>query len=167
MMHKASSNIEQVPYCFSRSSIRFQGHMGTKHIRFRPKLSVSGLELEFTDGFEMLHKAWHSIEEVSYCFSRSSIKFQGHRGQKIAYFDPNWSFLDCNSSLNSPMALKCWNDAQILMLYWRDALLFSRSSIKFQGHRGRKIVDFDPIWTFPGCNSSLNPMMAMKCYTKL
>ena len=34
-------------------------------------------------------KAWCSIEEVAYCFPRSSIKFQGHTGQKIADFDPN------------------------------------------------------------------------------
>ena len=26
----------------------------------------------------MMHKAWSSIEEVPYCFSRSSVKFQGH-----------------------------------------------------------------------------------------
>ena len=53
-----------------------------------------------------MHKAWHSKEEVPYCFSRSSIKFWGHTRQKITSFDPNWAFPDCNSSLNSPMALK-------------------------------------------------------------
>ena len=31
----------------------------------------------------MLHKAWSSIEEVPYCFARSSIKFHGHTGGKI------------------------------------------------------------------------------------
>ena len=41
-----------------------------------------------------------------YFLSRSSIKFQGHTGQKIANFDPNWAFLDCNCSLNSPIGLK-------------------------------------------------------------
>ena len=30
MMHEASSNIEEVPFCFSRPSIKFQGHMGQK-----------------------------------------------------------------------------------------------------------------------------------------
>ena len=56
----------------------------------------------------MMHKAWSNIEkeEVTYCFSRSYIKFQGHMGQEIADFDPNRAFPDCNSSLNSPMALK-------------------------------------------------------------
>ena len=34
-------------------------------------------------------------------FLRSSIKFEGHTGQKIADFYPNWAFPDYNSSLNS------------------------------------------------------------------
>ena len=33
-------------------------------------------------------------------------QFQGHTAKKIVDFDPNWVFLDCNSSLNTPMALK-------------------------------------------------------------
>ena len=54
----------------------------------------------------MMHKAWSSVEEVPYCFSRSSVKFQGQTALKIAEFDPDWAFPDCNSSLNSPMATK-------------------------------------------------------------
>ena len=42
----------------------------------------------------MLHKAWNSRGEMPYCFPRSSIKFQGHTGQNITDFDPNWTFLD-------------------------------------------------------------------------
>ena len=41
-------------------------------------------QFEFTDGFDMMHKAWCSIEEVSYWLSRSFVKFQGNTGQKIA-----------------------------------------------------------------------------------
>ena len=55
----------------------------------------------------MMHKAWSSIEEAPYCFSRSSVKFQGHTALKIVEFDPNWTFPDCSSSFNSPMAMKC------------------------------------------------------------
>ena len=44
---------------------------------------------------------------------------------------------------------------------------FSRSFVKFQGHPALKIVEFDPNWAFPDCNSSLNLPMAMKCCTKL
>ena len=75
---------------------------GLENRRFWPKLGVSGLYLqfEFTDGYEMTHKAWSSIQEVPYCFLRSSLKFQGHTGQK------KWAFQGRNSSLNTPMALK-------------------------------------------------------------
>ena len=95
----------------------------------------------------MIHKAWSSIEEVPYCFSRSSVKFQGHTAVKIVEFDPNWAFPDCNSSLNSPMAIKCctkfWNSKGEM------SYCFPRSSIKFQGHTGQNITDFDPNWAFP------------------
>ena len=150
----------------------------------------------------MMHKAWRSTGEVPYCFSRLSVKFQGHTGQKIADFDPNWAFPDCNSSLTSPMALK-W--CTKLMWYRRGALLFSkvirqislshrlknrwfesnlrllggaqlsypsdlpclRSSAKFQVRMGQKIADFDPNWTFPDCNFNLNLPMDFKWCTKL
>ena len=52
---------------------------GTKRRRFWPELSVSGLKFDLT-GFGMMHKAWCDIEEVPYCFSKSSIKFEGHTG---------------------------------------------------------------------------------------
>ena len=42
----------------------------------------------------MLHKAWNSKGEMPYCFQGSSIKFQGHTGQNITDFDPNWAFPD-------------------------------------------------------------------------
>ena len=43
---------------------------GAKNRGIWPRLGVSGLKLQFevTNGYEMLHKAWSSIEEVPYCF---------------------------------------------------------------------------------------------------
>ena len=81
---------------------------GSKNCWFWTKLDISGLHLqfEFANGYEMMHKAWSSIEEVLYCFSRSSVKFQGHTALKIIEFDPNWAFPDCNSSLNSHVMMK-------------------------------------------------------------
>ena len=92
------SNPSDLP-CW-RSSVKFQGHTGQIIADFDPNWAFPDciLEIEFIDGFEMMHKAWSSMEEVPYCFSRSSFKCQGHGGQKIADFDPNWAFLDCNSS---------------------------------------------------------------------
>ena len=73
----------------------------------------------------MMHKAWSSIEEVPYCFSRSYVKLQGHTALKIVDFDPNWAFPDCNSSLNSPMAMKCCTKLETAK---------ERCPIVFQGH---------------------------------
>ena len=100
---------------------------GSKNCRFWPKLGVSGLylQLEFADGYEMMHRAWSSIVEVPYCFSSSSVKFQGHTALKIVEFDPNWAFPDCNSSLNSPMAMKCCTKLETAK---------ERCPIVFQGH---------------------------------
>ena len=153
----------------------------------------------------MMHRAWSSIEEVPYCFSRSYVKFQGHTTLKMIKFDPNWAFSDCNSSLNSPMAMKCctkletakercpfvfqghpsnfkvtrYKTSPILTQIGRfrtigrsqlsnpSDLPCSRSSVKFQGHTGQQIADLDPNWAFPDCNFSLNSPMAMKWCTKL
>ena len=73
----------------------------------------------------MMHRAWSSIVEVPYCFSRSYIKLQGHTALKIVEFDPNWAFPDCNSSLNSPMAMKCCTKLETAK---------ERCPIVFQGH---------------------------------
>ena len=73
----------------------------------------------------MIHRAWSSIVEVPYCFSRSYVKFQGHTALKIFEFDPNWAFPDCNSSLNSPMAMKCCTKLETAK---------ERCPIVFQGH---------------------------------
>ena len=63
----------------------------------------------------MMHKAWSSIEEVPYCFSRSYIKLQGHTALKIVVFYPNWVFPDCDSSLESPMATKCCTKLEVAL----------------------------------------------------
>ena len=153
----------------------------------------------------MMHKAWSNIEEVPYCFSRSSVKFQGHTALKIVKFDPNWAFPDCNSSVNSPMAMKCYTKLKTakercpvvfqghpsICKVTRDKtspiltqigrfrtigrsqlsnpsdLPCSRSSFKFQGHTALKIVEFDLDWAFPDCNSNWNTPMATKWCTKL
>ena len=82
----------------------------------------------------MMHKAWSIIEEVPYCFSRSSVKFQGHITLQIVEFDPNWAFPDCNSSLNSPMAMKCCTKLETAK---------KRCPIVFQGHPSNFKVTWD------------------------
>ena len=53
-----------------------------------------------TNGYEMMHKVWSSIEEVVFQGHTSSFKVT--RDKKITNFDPNWAFPDCNSSLMVP-----------------------------------------------------------------
>ena len=89
----------------------------------------------------MMHKAWSNIDEVPYCFSRSSVKFEGHARQKIADFDPNWAFPDCNFSLNSPMALEWCTKLNVA---------YKRCPIAFEGHPWNLKVSQDkkmPIFT--------------------
>ena len=95
----------------------------------------------------MMHRAWSIIIEVPYCFSRSYVKFQGHTALKIVEFDPNWAFPDCNSSLNSPMAMKCCTKLETTK---------ERCPIVFQGHPSNlKVTRYkiSPIltqkWAFP------------------
>ena len=73
----------------------------------------------------MMHKAWSSIQEVLYCFSRSYVKLQGHTAKKIVDFDPNWAFPGCNSNFNSPMATKWCIELETAK---------ERCPIFFQGH---------------------------------
>ena len=68
---------------------------------------------------------------MPYCFSRSYVKFQGHTALKIVKFDPNWVFPDCNSSLTSPMAMKCCTKLKTAK---------ERCPIVFQGHPSNFMV---------------------------
>ena len=94
----------------------------------------------------MMHRAWSSIVEVPYCFSRSYLKFQGHTALKIVKFDPNWAFPVSNSSLNSPMAMICCTKLETAKE--RCPIVF-QGHLKFQGHTGQNFTDFDPNWAFP------------------
>ena len=166
----------------------------------------------------MMHKAWSSVEEVPYCFSRSSIKFQGHTALKITEFDPDWASPDCNSSLNSQMATKwctklevtlkrcpivfqghpsnfkvtrlkkssiltqigrfrtvtlvwihwwLWNDALSFKQHRRGALSFFKVIRQISRSHGTKNCWFWPELSFLECNSSLNSLMDLKWCTKL
>ena len=64
-------------------------------------------QFEFTDGFEMMHKAWCCIEEMPHCFSRSCIKFRGHTGQKFDDLNKIWERLLGRSQLSNPSDLPC------------------------------------------------------------
>ena len=115
MHNRAWSYVEQVPYCFSRSSVKFQGHIyaekltiliQTEHFR-----TVASVWIDRWLG--TVHKTWRGREEVPCCFSRLSIKFQCHTAHKVDDFDPNWALPDCNSSMNSQMAMKWFTNLEL------------------------------------------------------
>ena len=55
----------------------------------------------------MMHKDWYSLEEVPYCFSRSSVKFLCHTGWKISDLNQVWVRLLGWSQLSNPSDLPC------------------------------------------------------------
>ena len=65
------------------------------------------------------------------------------------------------------MRIWWWNNAYSLMMLTRGALLCLKVIRQISGSHGSKIVEFDPDWAFPDCNSSLNLPMTPKWCTKL
>ena len=88
-------------------------------------------------------------QERALLFSRSSIKFQGHAGQKIFDFDPNWAFLDSFTD-GYKMMQKAWRSIEEVSYY------FPRSNFKVTWDK--KIASFDPNWAFPYCNPNFNSL---------
>ena len=102
---------------------------------------------------------------MPYCFSRLSVKFEGHTPKKIIDFDPHWAFSDCKSRLTSQMAMIWCTKLEAALE--RCPIVFPRSFIKFKGRTGQKIADFDRNWAFPDCYSRFNSLVALKWCTKL
>ena len=113
MATKWRSTLE-VALLFSRSSVKFQCHKGRNIIDLTQTVWFPDCISSFTDDYEMILKAWDSLEDVPYCFSMSPVKLQGHTGYKISDFDPNLAFPDCNSNLNSPMDFKCCTKLDVI-----------------------------------------------------
>ena len=87
---------------------------------------------QFVYGDEMMHKAWHCIEDVPYWFSMSTAKFQGHTAKKtqIGYFrtvTPVWIYQ------------WLWNDAQCLKQHKRGALLNLKVIRQIWRSQGKKL----------------------------
>ena len=105
MMHEAWCSIEEVPFWFSRSFVKFQGHMGQNKLPILTRIecfwTVCVTSVWIHWWLWMMHKAWRSIEEVHYCFFRSSNKFQGRTGQKIEDLNLIWVRLLSQSAIKS------------------------------------------------------------------
>ena len=103
---------------------------------------------------------WHSWGALLFSKVISQIMSMSHR-TKIATFDPNWAFLDCNSSLKSTdgfeIMQKAWCSIEEVSYY----LLMS--SIKFHSHAGWKIDNLDQIWVRSLDRSQLSNPSDLPC----
>ena len=60
MMLKAWNSIEEVPYCFSGSSVKILGHTAHKIVDFDPNWSFPDFKLSWLEcnyGIEIMHEA--------------------------------------------------------------------------------------------------------------
>ena len=82
-----------------------------------------------------MHKAWRSVEEVPYNFSRSFIKCQGDTGWKIDDFNPVWVRLLGRSQLSNPSDLLCCTRMSshfTLPLWW---MCLASSELRFGSYQ--------------------------------
>ena len=108
VIHEALCSLGKVPYWFSRSSIKFQGHIAKKFVDFDPNwvfphCNSSLNSLMAMEWSTMLEATWKMCLIV---FQGCQSNFKVTRDKKMTNFDLNGAHLDCNSNLNSPMALK-------------------------------------------------------------
>ena len=118
--------------------IKVKGQGQRLQNNFCPNLSVSGtlLHIEFTDGYELMRKAWEGIEEVLLCFARSSVKFQVHAGQKTP---PILTWIEPFTTVTSDWIHR-WPQYHSQSLWWHGggALLFLEVIRQFSRSHGSK-----------------------------
>ena len=86
------------------------------------------------------HQKWH-FAHPEFSFAHPELPFLAksmHRTKKIADFDPNSAFPDCNSSLNSPMAFKWYTKLHIVKK--RCPIVFREHLSNFKVARAEKSV---------------------------
>ena len=115
MMHRAWSRIIQVPYCFSRSYVKIQGHTALKIVEFDPNLA-------FTDCNSSLNllMAMKCCTKLETAKERCPIFFQGHPSNFKVTRDKTSPILTQigrfrtigRSQLSNPSDLPCYNTAQ-------------------------------------------------------
>ena len=111
MMHRAWSSIVEVPYCFLRSYIKFQGHTALKMVEFDPKWAF--LDSNFSLNSLMAMKCCTKLKTAK---ERCSIVFQGHPSNFKVTRDktsPISTQIGCfrtigRSQLSNPSDLPCW-----------------------------------------------------------
>ena len=128
MMHRPWSSIVEVPYCFSRSNVKFQGHTALKIVKFYRNWAF--LDSNSSLNSLMVMKCCTKLETAK---ERCPIVFQSHPSNFKVTRDKTSPLLTRigrfrtigRSQLSNPSDLPCL-----------------RSSAKFLGHTGQKNADF-------------------------
>ena len=155
MMYKAWSSVKRCPIVFKVIRQISRSH-GSEIVEFDPNWAFPNCNTSLNSP---MATKWCTKLEVAW--RRCPIVCQGHPSNckvirlENVDFDPNQAFLDCNSSLNSPIR----NDAQSLKKHRRGAA-------KLQGHTGWKIEDLNPIWVRLLGRSQLSNPSDLPCYNK-
>ena len=93
----------------SRSEVKGQGHRGhDPNFRFRTVTPVWIHIWWWNDTYSLM-----LLRRGALLFFKVIRQISRSHGAKIAEFHPDWAFPDCNSSLNSPMAMKCCTKLEV------------------------------------------------------
>ena len=123
MVHRAWYCLEEVSYCFFKVIRQFQGHTAIKFFDFEPNWAFPdcNYSLNWPIGYEMMQKAWSSIEEVPYFFQGHPSKFKVTRLKKSSLLTQIGRF---GTVTQAWIHRWIWNDAQSLKQHRIGALLF-------------------------------------------
>ena len=150
-MHKACCSIWALPYCFARSSFKFQGQKWQKMPIFNQ------IERFHTVTPVWIHRwLWNgaqnmtSTKEVTYPFLKVIYKISRSHETINCRFEPNRSFLDCKSWFNSRMIMKSGTKLEVGQR--RCSFVFHGYLSNFKATQDKKRDNFYPNWEFPVCN---------------
>ena len=175
MLHKAWSSIEEVPYCFWRSSVKFH-HTAKKNRWFWPRYiwdneniglgKCIGWPCSDFDPLALikikknvcLHNKVRTIHPITtkldnfFCCDQAALRTLLSVHPSVCLSVRLLHFFH-----NVPVIVSSWNFQELLPM----TEVMSMQKVKGQGHRS------EPNLAVSGCNSSLNLYMMMKWCTKL
>ena len=146
MMHKAWSSIEEVPYCFPRSSVKFHIHTTKEIVDFDPYIgrfrTVTPVRIDRC--YEMMHKAW-------YCRHGSGGWAGGCQNCGIHISVTTWRIVSIRSpvELSRPVVIHCHGHFLIYPI-WACPWVKKLSNLPQIGSRlcGRRISETAG-WIYP------------------
>ena len=119
MLHKAWSSIEEVPYCFWRSSVKFQGHSAKKNRRFWPKLGVSRLKNQFESNLSKITRPVAAIKSLRFALFGFWMAWFWQRNSSLLW---NFSFkfhvhvlCGCKQKLNDCQLCRFQNGCLVIL----------------------------------------------------